>query len=204
MRDFEQPRRSLVVAREAMAATSHPSATLAAVRILAAGGNAMDAAIAASAVQCVVEPGSTGIGGDCFALISREGSGEIVAYNGSGCAPAATRPNGSPSMGSRRYRGSRPHAVTVPGAIDAWTTAACRSWQIAVRGGSGAGNSVCRGGLRHLTARSSRLDPRDRAAVGGPCRTPYLPAWRTRATRGRGASPAGAWRHAAAYRGGRT
>lgn len=121
MRDFEQPRRSLVVAREAMAATSHPSATLAAVRILAEGGNAMDGAIAASAVQCVVEPGSTGIGGDCFALISREGSGEIVAYNGSGRAPSATRPEWFAEHGLMEIPRQSPHAVTVPGAIDAWT-----------------------------------------------------------------------------------
>ena len=53
------PRRSLAVARRGMAATSHPASTLTAIEILKAGGNAMDAAVAAIAVQCVVEAGST-------------------------------------------------------------------------------------------------------------------------------------------------
>jgi gamma-glutamyltranspeptidase/glutathione hydrolase len=107
-----------------MAATSHPASTLAAVKVLEAGGNAMDAAIAACAVQCVVEPGSTGIGGDCFALYSRRGSDEIVGFNGSGWAPAAATVAGLRSRGVTSIDRHSPHAVTVPGAVDAWATLA--------------------------------------------------------------------------------
>lgn len=120
MRDFEKPNRSVVVARNGMAATSHPSATLAAVRVLEAGGNALDAAIAASAVQCVVEPGSTGIGGDCFVLMSKQGTSEIIAYNGSGRAPAAATAEWFAAQGITEIERQSPHSVMVPGAVDAW------------------------------------------------------------------------------------
>ena len=83
MRHLEYPGRSPVAAPNGMASTSHPLSTQAAVRILLDGGNALDAAIAACAVQCVVEPESTGIGGDCFCLYAPAGSAEsIVAFNG--------------------------------------------------------------------------------------------------------------------------
>ncbi|MBK0328033.1 gamma-glutamyltransferase [Rhodobacteraceae bacterium F11138] len=103
-----------------MAATSHPLSTLAALEILRAGGNAIDAAICASAVQAVVEPQSTGIGGDCFALYCPNGSDEVIAFNGSGRAPAAATVDTYRAMGLESVPKRGPHSVTVPGAIDGW------------------------------------------------------------------------------------
>ena len=120
MRNLELPGRSPVHSTDGMACTSHPLSSQTAIEILKAGGNAMDAAIAACAVQCVVEPGSTGIGGDCFCLYAPEASTDIVAYNGSGRAPTGATPAWFAENGITELERHSPHSVTVPGAADAW------------------------------------------------------------------------------------
>ncbi|MEJ2022765.1 MAG: gamma-glutamyltransferase, partial [Maritimibacter sp.] len=84
------------------------------------GGSAMDAAIAGSAVMAVVEPQMTGIGGDCFALVAPNGSGEVVAFNGSGRAPAAASAEDLREQGFTEVPVDSIHAVTLPGAVDGW------------------------------------------------------------------------------------
>lgn len=120
MRNLELPGRSPVVATGAVAATSHYLATQTAVATLQRGGNAMDAAVAACAVQCVVEPESTGIGGDCFCLYAPDGADRPIAYNGSGRAPHAATADWYAAQGITEIKRQSAHAVTIPGAIDAW------------------------------------------------------------------------------------
>ena len=119
VRDFMVPGRPVAVGDRGMAATSHPASTLAAVEILRNGGNAIDAAIAAVAVQAVVDPHMTGIGGDCFAIYA-PANGKMVAINGSGRSAAKAELGWFLGQGMTAIAADSPHAVTVPGAIDAW------------------------------------------------------------------------------------
>ena len=121
MRDIHLPGRSPVYATHAMAATSMPAATLTALDVLRAGGNALDAAVAAVAVLGVIEPQSTGIGGDCFCLWKQPGK-PVVALNGSGRAPAAATIDWFEGQGITAIDDSGPHSVTIPGAVGAWET----------------------------------------------------------------------------------
>ncbi len=122
MRDFQLSGRSATYAVNGMCATSHPLAAKAAVDILQAGGNAVDAAIAGAVLLGICEPQMTGIGGDCFVLVKPAGSEVVFTLNGSGRAPAAASAEAlrQRQMTAVPLRGVEP--VTLPGAMDAFCT----------------------------------------------------------------------------------
>ena len=114
--------RSPAWARSAMVATSNRLAVEAALWALGEGGTAVDAAIASDAVLGVVQPHSSGIGGDGFALVGERGEAStndvVVGFNGSGPAPAALTLEQC-VVPDAWYERS-PLVVTVPGVVDAW------------------------------------------------------------------------------------
>src|SRR5258707_12455721 len=81
--------RSMVISQHGIVATEHPLASQAGASVLARGGHAVDAAIAANAVMGVVAPMMNGVGGDLFAIVHDGASGTLHGINGSGYAPAA-------------------------------------------------------------------------------------------------------------------
>src|SRR5688572_19569461 len=114
-------RRSPVYGRNGIVATSQPLATAAGLEILAKGGNAADAAVAAAAALNVTEPTSTGIGGDMFALYYSADTKRVTALNGSGRAPAALTLDRLKKDGfSIKLPPFHAYTVTVPGACAGW------------------------------------------------------------------------------------
>ncbi|MBY6115066.1 gamma-glutamyltransferase family protein [Mameliella alba] len=122
MRDFHKPGRSAVMALNGLCATSHPLAAQAAIDILQRGGNAMDAALAGAVLLGAAEPAMTGLGGDCFALVSPAGGDDVIAVNGSGRAPAAASAAALRTEGHDSVPVAAASAVTIPGAVDAFCT----------------------------------------------------------------------------------
>ncbi len=114
--------RSAVLARNGMAATSHPLAVQAAVRVLQEGGNAIDAAIAANAVIGVVEPMSCGIGGDLFAIVWDQEARELYGLNASGRAPYKATIDYYRAQGLEQIPTYGPLSWSVPGCVDGWVT----------------------------------------------------------------------------------
>ena len=112
--------RSEVIATNGMAATSHPLATQTAISILKAGGNAVDAAIAANAVLGLVEPTGCGIGGDLFAIVWSADDKKLYGLNSSGPAPKNISIDKLKAKGITIIPPYGPLPVTVPGAVAGW------------------------------------------------------------------------------------
>lgn len=114
--------RSQVIARNGMAATSHPYATQIAIDVLKRGGAAVDAAIAANAALGLFEPASNGIGGDLFAIVWDAKSRRLYGLNASGRSPKGLSfEQMRAAVGERRFIPMHgPLAVSVPGAVDGW------------------------------------------------------------------------------------
>jgi len=112
--------RSPVLASEAMAATSQPLATQAALEIMRKGGNAVDAAIAANAVLGLVEPTGNGIGGDLYAIVWDAKSKKLYGLNASGRSPKSLTRQWFIDNGHSEIPPHGPLPVSVPGAVDGW------------------------------------------------------------------------------------
>lgn len=115
--------RSVVMAKNGMVATSQPLASLTGIQILQQGGNAIDSAIASSAVLNVVEPMATGIGGDAFLLIYISKTRELIGLNGTGRAPYAATRDYFIKKGLNEIPNYGMLSVSVPGTLDAWVEA---------------------------------------------------------------------------------
>lgn len=118
--------RSAVLGRNGMAATSQPLATEAAIEVLRRGGNAIDAAIAASAVQGVVEPMMCGIGGDLFAIVWDAQTQRLYGLDASGRAPYAATIELFRERGLDQIPTYGPLSWSVPGCVDGWETLRAR------------------------------------------------------------------------------
>jgi gamma-glutamyltranspeptidase/glutathione hydrolase len=132
-------RRSAVFARRGLVASSQPLASHAGLTILMQGGTAADAAIATAAALAITEPGSTGIGGDCFALYYEARTGTVSALNGSGRSPAALDLEAVKRAGlfaSDDQPMTKPYhalAITVPGAVAGWCDLLARFGSLPLR-----------------------------------------------------------------------
>ena len=121
VRDFSKVGKSNVISSNSMLASSHPLASSVGIEILQNGGNAVDAAISMSAVLCVAEPQMTGIGGDCFAMLSVDGSADVKALNGSGKTSAQAKASNLRKKKILHIQSEMPDAITIPGAVAAWS-----------------------------------------------------------------------------------
>ena len=114
--------RSPVIAEHGMVCTSHPLASQIGLDILKQGGNAIDAAIAANAALGLMEPTGCGVGGDLFAIVWDAKTQKLYGLNGSGRSPKSMTLDTLKAMGLEKIPAYGPLPVSVPGAVDGWTS----------------------------------------------------------------------------------
>jgi len=112
--------RSTVVCRNGIVCTSHPLASIAGVDILKAGGNAIDAAVAANAVLSVTEPMSCGPGGDLFAIVWSAKDHKLLGLNASGRSPYRWSLKDAQDLALRELPIYGPLSWSVPGCVGGW------------------------------------------------------------------------------------
>jgi gamma-glutamyltranspeptidase/glutathione hydrolase len=112
--------RSMVISRYGIVATEHPLASQIGAIVLAQGGSAADAAVAANAAMGVFAPMANGLGGDMFAMVYHAKSGKLYGLNASGWAPSDLTPEFLKSKIISEMPQAGIHSVTVPGAVDGW------------------------------------------------------------------------------------
>jgi gamma-glutamyltranspeptidase/glutathione hydrolase len=113
--------RSMVISQQGIVATSQTLASQAGAQVLARGGSAIDAAIAANAVMGVVEPMSNGMGGDLFAIYWDAKTGTLTGINASGWSPQALTIEHLREKGFSKMPELGIDSVTVPGCVQGWT-----------------------------------------------------------------------------------
>jgi gamma-glutamyltranspeptidase/glutathione hydrolase len=153
--------RSEVIAQHGMACTSQPLATQVALDILKAGGNAIDAAIAANAVLGLVEPISNGIGGDLFAMVWDAKSGQLYGLNASGRSPRSLSLQYFLENGYEKIPSYGPLPVSVPGCVDGWFELHKKFWLP----GHGSNSETC----HYLRQGRIPRDRSDRFLLGRKC-----------------------------------
>src|SRR5688572_5361416 len=112
--------RSLVISKTGIVATEQVLASQAAAEILADGGNAADAAVAANAMMVLVSPGMCGIDVDTFCLVYEAKSGKVYGLSANGWSPKKLNVEFMRSNGFTNMPISGIHSITVPGAVHGW------------------------------------------------------------------------------------
>ena len=117
---FTKAARPVIMSQHGMVCSGHALASLAGVKVLQEGGNAVDAVLAAAFVSAVVKPETRGPGGDLFALVSMKRTGKVEALNSSGPAPAKASIEYFHGRGLKAIPQFGPLSIAVPGAVDGW------------------------------------------------------------------------------------